>query len=105
MILYSDGMIEAHDRSGDLYSEGELLAPPGKGYVMILLAGLQQSREGWEQEDDITLRALEISSRKPVRRLYRRWYSRDVGRTVTGGCNPGLDAKIVPVRPRTSRHL
>lgn len=67
LCLYSDGLVEAHNRDGDMFGFPRLqqvVAQFSYGicHTMIehLLAALTQfTGEGWEQEDDITLITLE----------------------------------------------
>ncbi len=61
VLLYSDGLVEAHDPSGDMYGFPRLreaMASDLAGGELIddLLLGLHAfTGRGWEQEDDITL--------------------------------------------------
>ncbi|MFN8622448.1 MAG: SpoIIE family protein phosphatase [Chloroflexota bacterium] len=69
VLLYSDGLIEAHGPAGDMFGFPglrALMAEPrsGAGLVPDVVAALRAfTGEGWEQEDDITLVALD---RAPV---------------------------------------
>jgi serine phosphatase RsbU (regulator of sigma subunit) len=65
VLLYSDGLVEAHDQRREMFGllrmQGFVGAHPG-GATLIdsLLAELEQFTGGeWEQEDDITLVTLE----------------------------------------------
>jgi serine phosphatase RsbU (regulator of sigma subunit)/anti-sigma regulatory factor (Ser/Thr protein kinase) len=65
VLLYSDGLIEAHGPAGDMFGFPRLRelmadAPSDDGLLPDLLAQLRAfTGEGWEQEDDITLVALD----------------------------------------------
>ena len=65
VLLYSDGLIEAHGPDGDMFGFPrlrELMAhdAPGSELLDHLLEQLHEFvGRGWEQEDDITLVALE----------------------------------------------
>lgn len=67
LCLYSDGLVEAHDRAGQMFGFPrlqQLIAQcdygSSQGMIQYLLAALAQfTGEGWEQEDDITLITLE----------------------------------------------
>ena len=67
-LLYSDGLVEAHDPKGEMFSFPrlrELVAEHGEDQSLgdILLEELYSFvGEGWEQEDDITLLTLRRSS-------------------------------------------
>jgi serine phosphatase RsbU (regulator of sigma subunit) len=68
-LLYSDGLVEAHDPEGEMFGFPrlqELLAEYGdeeKSLEQALLEELYSFvGEGWEQEDDITLLTLRRSS-------------------------------------------
>jgi serine phosphatase RsbU (regulator of sigma subunit) len=66
-LLYSDGLVEAHDPEGEMFGFprlGELVAEHSEGRVLgeYLLEELYSFvGEGWEQEDDITLLTLRRS--------------------------------------------
>jgi serine phosphatase RsbU (regulator of sigma subunit)/predicted ester cyclase len=66
-LLYSDGLVEAHDLEGEMFGFprlGELVAEHSEGRVLgeYLLEELYSFvGEGWEQEDDITLLTLRRS--------------------------------------------
>jgi predicted ester cyclase len=69
VLFYSDGLVEAHNPQGEMFSTPRLrrlLAehPTGaKGLTASVLEELERfTGEGWEQEDDITLVALESST-------------------------------------------
>jgi serine phosphatase RsbU (regulator of sigma subunit)/predicted ester cyclase len=70
-LFYSDGLVEAHDPGGEMFGFPRLqrlIAAHGAGsgdrLVDFLLAELARfTGEGWEQEDDITLVALQRSTR------------------------------------------
>jgi len=69
VLFYSDGLVEAHNPQGEMFSAPRLrrlLAehPTGaKGLTASVLEELERfTGEGWEQEDDITLVALESST-------------------------------------------
>ncbi len=65
VLLYSDGLVEAHDRAGDMFGFPrlrELMATelPGSELLDHLLDELHAFvGRGWDQEDDITLVALQ----------------------------------------------
>jgi serine phosphatase RsbU (regulator of sigma subunit)/anti-sigma regulatory factor (Ser/Thr protein kinase) len=65
VLLYSDGLVEAHDRAGDMFGFPrlrELMATelPGSELLDHLLDELHAFvGKGWDQEDDITLVALQ----------------------------------------------
>jgi serine phosphatase RsbU (regulator of sigma subunit) len=65
MLLYSDGLIEAHDPRHELFGTPRMEGFVGEhtdGATLIdsLLAELKRfTGEEWEQEDDITLLALQ----------------------------------------------
>jgi serine phosphatase RsbU (regulator of sigma subunit) len=67
-LLYSDGLVEAHDPAGDMFGFPRLrglIAEHGKESSLgdLLLQELERfTGEGWEQEDDITLLTLRRSS-------------------------------------------
>ncbi len=66
-LFYSDGLVEAHDSRGEMFSFPrlrELVAEHGEqgSLVDLLLDELYRfAGEGWEQEDDITLLTLQRS--------------------------------------------
>jgi serine phosphatase RsbU (regulator of sigma subunit)/anti-sigma regulatory factor (Ser/Thr protein kinase) len=74
LLLYSDGLVEAHSPSGEMYGRPRLrdavAAAAGAGSDLIdqLLERLTAfTGPGWEQEDDITVVALRRSSRaRPI---------------------------------------
>lgn len=61
VLLYSDGVIEAHNPERELYGFPRIRelvgrTPPGDGIVRAVLDDLDEfTGPGWEQEDDITL--------------------------------------------------
>jgi serine phosphatase RsbU (regulator of sigma subunit) len=67
-LFYSDGIVEAHNPKGEMFSFPRLkalVASYGKDrslgeYVLEELYSF--TREGWEQEDDITLLTLRRSA-------------------------------------------
>jgi PAS domain S-box-containing protein len=65
VLLYSDGLVEAHDPKGEMFGlprmEGFVGAHPGGGKLIdFLLAELKRfTGEEWKQEDDIVLLTLE----------------------------------------------
>ena len=67
ILLYSDGLVEAHDQDGDMYGFPRLRADvdldlAGSPLLDELLDRLQRfTGPGWEQEDDITLVTLRRS--------------------------------------------
>jgi serine phosphatase RsbU (regulator of sigma subunit) len=71
LILYSDGLIEAHNPQGEMYSSARLRAqlaidPAGAGLIHSLLNQLAEfTGPGWEQEDDTTCVVLERSVHRP----------------------------------------
>jgi serine phosphatase RsbU (regulator of sigma subunit)/anti-sigma regulatory factor (Ser/Thr protein kinase) len=68
VLLYSDGLVEAHDTSGAMYGFPRLRADlqsklAGSELIDELLERLHAfTGQGWEQEDDITLVALRRSA-------------------------------------------
>ena len=72
VLLYSDGLIEAHNPSREMFGfprAKELVAahPGGESLIQYLLAELADfTGEGWEQEDDVTLMTLQRDSTKDV---------------------------------------
>jgi serine phosphatase RsbU (regulator of sigma subunit)/predicted ester cyclase len=66
-LLYSDGLVEAHDPKGEMFGFPRLralIAEHGKEHLLVdsLLEELYSFvGEGWEQEDDITLLTVERS--------------------------------------------
>jgi serine phosphatase RsbU (regulator of sigma subunit) len=68
-LLYSDGLVEAHDPKGEMFGFPRLRAliaehdDEEKSLVDSLLEELYSfTGEGWEQEDDITLLTLQRSA-------------------------------------------
>ena len=67
-LFYSDGLVEAHDPKGEMFGFPRLRALVAKhGEQESLEEALLEElhsfvREGWEQEDDITLLTLRRSS-------------------------------------------
>jgi PAS domain S-box-containing protein len=67
VLLYSDGLVEAHDPKGEMFGfprmQGFVGAHPGGATLIdFLLAELERfTGEEWEQEDDITLLTLQRS--------------------------------------------
>ena len=67
-LLYSDGLVEAHDPEGEMFGFPRLrglIAEHGKERSLgdFLLEELFSfTGEGWEQEDDITLLTLRCSA-------------------------------------------
>jgi serine phosphatase RsbU (regulator of sigma subunit) len=69
VLLYSDGLVEAHDPKGEMFGfprlralvaeHGEEERPLGEFLLEELYSFVG---EGWEQEDDITLLTLERSA-------------------------------------------
>jgi serine phosphatase RsbU (regulator of sigma subunit)/anti-sigma regulatory factor (Ser/Thr protein kinase) len=69
LLLYSDGLVEAHNRTGDMFGfprTRELIGSfteRADGLIDFLLTQLSQfTGSGWEQEDDITLVTIHCSS-------------------------------------------
>jgi serine phosphatase RsbU (regulator of sigma subunit)/anti-sigma regulatory factor (Ser/Thr protein kinase) len=69
VLLYSDGLVEAHNPQRDMFSFGRLQgllasgSPGGEALVGMLLAELARfTGDAWEQEDDITMVLLERES-------------------------------------------
>ena len=69
VLFYSDGLVEAHDPEGEMFGFprlGALVAEHGEGEALVeyLMDELYSFvGDGWEQEDDITLVALQRSAR------------------------------------------
>jgi serine phosphatase RsbU (regulator of sigma subunit) len=65
VLLHSDGLVEAHDPSGEMFGFGRLQeivenSSGGESLIEECLAALRKFVGGdWKQEDDITLVALE----------------------------------------------
>jgi serine phosphatase RsbU (regulator of sigma subunit) len=72
LLLYTDGLVEAHNPQGEMFGTPYLLkqigqeiqVPPGSSggaaLIELLLASLADfTGSGWEQEDDVTLVTLE----------------------------------------------
>jgi predicted ester cyclase len=65
VLLFSDGLVEAHDPQREMYGTSRMEGyvgthPGGAPLIASLLAELEQfTGEEWEQEDDITLLALQ----------------------------------------------
>ncbi len=70
LVLYSDGLIEAHNNTGDMYGIGRIRTfmdsfhenhfPRGEKLIHSITEGLEEfTGPGWEQEDDVTLVVLE----------------------------------------------
>jgi serine phosphatase RsbU (regulator of sigma subunit) len=74
VLFYSDGLVEAHNPTGEMFGTPRLRsllaerpAADAKGLNTLLLEELARfTGEEWEQEDDITLLALKCS---PTRRV------------------------------------
>jgi PAS domain S-box-containing protein len=71
VLFYSDGLVEAHDRSYEMFGFPRLQALVGahrlggSSLIGFLLSELSRfTGEGWEQEDDITLVTLERSEQQ-----------------------------------------
>jgi anti-sigma regulatory factor (Ser/Thr protein kinase) len=86
LLLYSDGLVEAHNRSGDMFGfprTRELIGKFGgmSGTLIdFLLTELSQfTGSGWEQEDDITLVTIHCSASHRSA-----WLQSDVDTAVTG---------------------
>jgi serine phosphatase RsbU (regulator of sigma subunit)/predicted ester cyclase len=68
VLFYSDGLVEAHDPEGEMFGFprlGALVAEHGEGEALVeyLMDELYSFvGDGWEQEDDITLVALQRSA-------------------------------------------
>jgi serine phosphatase RsbU (regulator of sigma subunit)/predicted ester cyclase len=69
VLFYSDGLVEAHDPEGEMFGFprlGALVGEHGEGEALVeyLMDKLYSFvGDGWEQEDDITLVALQRSAR------------------------------------------
>ena len=69
-LIYSDGLVEAHDPQGEMFGFPrlrELVAGHGEERSLgdFLMGELYSFvGEGWEQEDDITLLTLKRSARR-----------------------------------------
>ena len=108
VLLYSDGLVEAHDRAGDMFGFPrlrELMATelPGSELIDHLLDELHAFvGKGWDQEDDITLVALQrdglaIEARSPRSTRSRRgWCPRRMSRSSRGRL-------LLDVTPRASQ--
>ncbi len=68
VLFYSDGLVEAHDARGEMFGFPRLQALVGeRGEGGLLVEHLMDELysfvgDGWEQEDDITLLALQRSA-------------------------------------------
>ena len=68
VLLYSDGLVEAHDTNGQMFGFPRLRALVAEHGEKESLAELLLEElcsfvgEGWEQEDDITLLTLQRSA-------------------------------------------
>ena len=69
VLFYSDGLVEAHDPEGQMFSFPRLralisqLGVEERALVDFLMEELESfTGEGWEQEDDITLLTLKRSA-------------------------------------------
>ncbi len=69
VLFYTDGLVEAHDRQGEMFGTPRLrsllaeYSTDTKGLNALLLKELERfTGEGWEQEDDITLVTLRRSA-------------------------------------------
>jgi serine phosphatase RsbU (regulator of sigma subunit) len=68
-LFYTDGLVEAHNPQGEMFGTPrlrDLLSEhqrDGADLRAVLMEELERfTREGWEQEDDITLLTLERSA-------------------------------------------
>ena len=68
VLFYTDGLVEAHDPEGEMFGFPRLQAlvaehdDEERSLVDLLMKELFSfTREGWEQEDDITLVTVERS--------------------------------------------
>jgi anti-sigma regulatory factor (Ser/Thr protein kinase) len=72
VLLYSDGLVEAHDPAREMFGSPRLAElvgrePDGAALIDLLLQELDAfTGPGWEQEDDITLVALRRTADVPV---------------------------------------
>lgn len=59
LLVYSDGVVEAHGERNDLFGFGRLRSVVGRADGDLIAAVLGELRTftppGWEQEDDITI--------------------------------------------------
>jgi anti-sigma regulatory factor (Ser/Thr protein kinase) len=70
LLLYSDGLVEAHDRNGEMFGfprvralVRECAGGDTSALIDVLLAELGRfTGAGWDQEDDITLVAIQCSA-------------------------------------------
>jgi serine phosphatase RsbU (regulator of sigma subunit)/anti-sigma regulatory factor (Ser/Thr protein kinase) len=69
LLLYSDGLVEAHDRSGDMFGFprtreliGSFSEKPDELIDFLLTQLSHFTGPGWEQEDDITLVTIHCSA-------------------------------------------
>ena len=70
LFLYTDGVTEAMNRNGELYSEQRLercLARSGENFVTEIRADVAAFAAGAEQSDDITMLALDFKQNEPRR--------------------------------------
>ncbi|MGO8950063.1 MAG: SpoIIE family protein phosphatase [Ktedonobacterales bacterium] len=72
ILLYSDGLVEAHNTDREMFSFPRLMRlmgdyPGGTDLIGFLLGELATfTGPGWEQEDDVTLVALQRAEQKPL---------------------------------------
>jgi serine phosphatase RsbU (regulator of sigma subunit) len=65
LLFYSDGLVEAHNSSGEMFDTPRLKAlleahADGASLIDVLLGELKRfTGKGWEQEDDVTLLTLQ----------------------------------------------
>jgi serine phosphatase RsbU (regulator of sigma subunit) len=90
VILYSDGLIEAHNPNGDMFGTHRpraLLAKYqcGEDKVESLLGALDGfTGPNWKQEDDVTLLLLERAATSPERPGIR-YVETQTNKSVDGG--------------------
>ena len=100
VLLYSDGLVEAHDRDGAMFGFPglrELMAAEHTGsdlldYLLRELHGFVG--RGWEQEDDITLVALQRTGAPET-----------AVADVEAGAEPGSEPGLEPAGDRLLLHL
>lgn len=110
VLLYTDGLVEAHNPEREMYSFGRLmdfLGQPAVGDTSLvdrILAELTRfTGEGWEQEDDVTLVTLERAARPQDDGGFGLPPSFSAAETPDSGHWTPLDAYTVPSAPGNER--